>query len=77
LTAKARLLELVRERGSIDSEEVAEALGYTVPGAGSMLLRLHRHGHLRRRREGQVFFYTLSPKGESFLAFRLPRARTG
>jgi Mn-dependent DtxR family transcriptional regulator len=67
--AKARVLAFVREQGRVGSEEVAAALGYTMPGAASTLLRLHRHGHLRRQREGQAFGYTLSEKGERYLRF--------
>ena len=67
--AKVRVLAFVRDQGAVGSEEVATALGYTLPGAASTLLRLHRHGHLRRQREGQAFVYTLSEKGESYLQF--------
>ncbi len=66
---KARVLSFVAEQGPVGSDEVAAALGYTVPGAASMLLRLHRHGHLHRRRIGQTYLYTLSQKGESYLQF--------
>jgi len=67
--AKTRMLAFVRDQGATTSEEVAAALGYTLPGAASMLLRLHRHGHLRRQREGQAFLYTLSEKGEGYLEY--------
>ncbi len=66
---KARVLTFVRDEGPVGSWEVAAALGYTIPGAASTLLRLHRHGHLRRQREGQAFRYTLSEKGEGYLRF--------
>jgi Mn-dependent DtxR family transcriptional regulator len=67
--AKARLLSFVREQEPVRPADVAGALGYTLPGAASMLLRLHRHGHLRRHREGQVFLYALSEKGHDYLRF--------
>ncbi len=66
---KARVLAFVRAHGAVGSDEVAAAMGYTVPGAASTLLRLHRHGHLHRQRRGQAFLYTLSQKGEGYLRF--------
>ena len=67
--AKMRVLVFVRDQGAVGSGEVAAGLGYTLPGAASTLLRLHRHGHLRRQREGRAFFYALSAKGEGYLQF--------
>src|SRR5262249_11865978 len=66
---KIRLLHFVSESGSATSQDVAAALGYTLPGAASMLLRLHKHGHLRRQRDGHGFVYMLSEKGEGYLNF--------
>jgi hypothetical protein len=52
----------------VDSAGLADALSYTRPGAASMLLRYHRHGHLlRRRAESGAFEYALSEKGEGWL----------
>ena len=66
---KIRLLQFVRECGSVTSEDVASALGYTLPGAASMLLGLHKHGHLRRHRYDHAFVYILSEKGDGYLNF--------
>lgn len=70
---KGALLLFVEERRAVRSDDVADELGYTLPGAASMLLRLHRHGHLRRQREGRAYVYTLAPKGEAYLRFRALR----
>ena len=63
------MLAFVLDHGVVGSGDVAAAMGYTVPGAASMLLRLHRHGHLNRQRQGRAFLYTLSPHGEAYLRF--------
>ncbi len=74
------VLGYVEERGEVTSADLAEAFGWTLPGAASTLLRLHRHGHLRRhRREGSRredqrggepgFVYRLSDKGAGRLTW--------
>jgi transcription initiation factor IIE alpha subunit len=73
---KLDVLAYVEERGEVTSVDLAEAFGWTLPGAASTLLRLHRQGHLRRRwrgrredrRGGAVgFVYRLSDKGSGRL----------
>jgi hypothetical protein len=72
MDAKREVLLYVGEHGPVDSETVATALGYeTRGGAGATLLRLHRHGHLwRRRTETGAYVYALSTKGQGWLAWR-------
>jgi hypothetical protein len=57
----------VEEHGEVTSANLAQAFGWTVPGAASTLLRLHRQGHLwQRRRSGAAmrfaYFYSLFSK---------------
>jgi len=62
MSAKAEVLEFVAGQGAVDSWTVAVVLGYAT------LLRLHRHGHLHRRREeGRSYVYSVSPKGHQWL----------
>ncbi len=49
--AKVDVLAYVESVGEVTSTDLAEIFGWTRSGAASTLLRLHRHGHLRRRRE--------------------------
>jgi len=69
MSAKAEVLEFVAGQGAVDSWTVAVGLGYaTLSGAAATLLRLHRHGHLHRRREeGRSYVYSVSPKGHQWL----------
>ena len=69
MSAKAEVLEFIAGRESVDSWTVAAELGYaTQSGAAATLLRLHRHGHLYRRREhGGAYVYAVSPKGFQWL----------
>jgi DNA-binding IclR family transcriptional regulator len=68
MEAKRRVLEFISETQVTDSASVADALGYTRAGAASTLLRLHRHGHLRRQRtETGGYEYQISPKGLAWL----------
>lgn len=69
MTVRSRVLALVEELGEARSAEIAERLGYTLPGAASTLLHIHRNGYLRRRRESGRYVYTLSWKGEHYLRF--------
>lgn len=65
VSAKREVLRYVERHGSVDSLEVATALGYaTRAGAAAPLLRLHRHGHLHRQRTTpRAYVYALSSKG--------------
>ncbi len=63
------MLAYVEEQGEVTSAALAGAFGWTVPGAASTLLRLHRHGHLQRRREASGFVYWLSQKGIGYIAW--------
>jgi len=69
VSAKAEVLEFIADRESVDSWTVASELGYaTQSGAAATLLRLHRHGHLYRRREhGGAYVYAVSAKGLQWL----------
>ncbi len=76
---KLDVLAYIEEEGEVTSADVADYFGWTVPGAASTLLRLHRHGHLRRRRlwrrrredrrrwEPGAFAYRLSRKGVGYI----------
>ena len=77
MEAKRRVLQYVAEAQLVDSSELADALGYTLAGAASTLLRFHRHGHLLRRRrwDGAGFEYELSEKGEGWLRWAEGRSR--
>lgn len=76
MSAKADVLEFIAGQGSAGSWTVAVELGYTTQsGAAATLLRLHRHGHLRRTRDdGRAYLYTLSPKGLLWLEWWSSRA---
>ncbi len=79
--SKVNVLAYVEEQGEVTSADLARAFGWTVPGAASTLLRLHRQGHLRRQRrwrrrredrrrwEAAGFVYQLSEKGARRLAW--------
>lgn len=71
MTVRSQVLALIEELGEARSAEIAEHLGYTLPGAASTLLHIHRNGYLRRRRASmrREYVYTLSPKGERYLEF--------
>jgi hypothetical protein len=70
MKAKQQVLLFVGERGPVDAATVAACLGYdTVGGAGAMLLRFHRHGHLHRVRADTGYLYSLSAKGSQWLAW--------
>jgi predicted transcriptional regulator len=74
LEAKRRILEYIAETQVADSTGLADALGYTRSGAASTLLRLHRHGHLHRRRiEAGGYEYAIAPKGEAWLEWAAGR----
>ncbi len=67
--SKVNVLACVEEQGEATSADLASAFGWTVPGAASTLLRLHRHGHLQRHREASGFVYWLSRKGIGHIAW--------
>src|SRR5215469_12323538 len=81
MIAKREVLTYIKDFGPTSSAELAEALHYvTRSGAAATLLRLHRHGHLRRSRDQVSYQYTLSGKGHDWLflfgegsGHRLPR----
>lgn len=69
---KLDVLIYVAETGEIDSQDVAERFGWTVSGAASALLRLHRSGKLRRYadwdEDGNRFFvYAISDAGLAYI----------
>lgn len=67
--AKREVLSFLREYGPATSADLADALGYaTQSGAAATLLRLHRHGHLRRDRLTTEYLYSLSDKGLTWLS---------
>lgn len=67
--AKREVLSYIADYGPATSVEVAHALEYaTLAGAAATLLRLHRHGHLRRRRDGVGYRYSISDKGYTWLS---------
>src|SRR5215470_795584 len=69
MIAKREVLTYIKDFGPTSSAEVAEALHYvTRSGAAATLLRLHRHGHLRRSRDQVSYQYTLSGKGHDWLS---------
>ena len=68
--AKEQVLSFLASHGPADALIVADALGYeTRGGAGSTLLRLHRHGHLRRRPTESGYLYSVSDKGTRWLEY--------
>ncbi len=67
--SKVNVLAYVEEQGEVTSADLAGAFGWTISGAASTLLRLHRQGHLRRRWEAAGFLYRLSEKGARRLAW--------
>ena len=76
---KLHVLTFIEQQGEATPVDVAGYFGWTIPGSGSTLLRLHRHGHLRRRRtlrqrvsdrrrwEFAGFVYRISDKGLRYL----------
>jgi predicted transcriptional regulator len=67
--AKREVLTYLAESGSATSSQLADALGYaTHTGAAATLLRLYRHGHLRRERDGVAYRYYISDKGRTWLS---------
>ncbi len=69
--AKQRVLTYITEFGAATPAQLADALGYaTHTGAAATLLRLYRHGHLRRHRDGDgdAYFYYISDKGRMWLS---------
>lgn len=68
--AKREVLGYIASHGPASSADLVEALHYaTHAGAAATLLRLHRHGHLRRERRGAAYVYTISHKGLGWLSF--------
>ncbi len=70
--AKARVLALALILDRVESKNLVAYLAYkTRSGAASVLLRLYRHGYLRREGQdiyrGAVYRYTLTKKGENWL----------
>jgi hypothetical protein len=67
--AKRAVLTYVAENEPATSAGLADALDYaTQAGAAATLLRLHRHGHLRRVRDGPAYLYSISDKGRTWLS---------
>ncbi len=65
---KLGVLSYIEAQGEVTSAQLADAMGWTLSGAASTLLRLHRQGYLRRRLEparfeSWQFVYWLSDKG--------------
>ncbi len=70
--SKLEVLSYIQAQGAVTSAQLADAMGWTLSGAASTLLRLHRQGYLRRRWEparfeSWQFVYSLSDKGASRL----------
>jgi hypothetical protein len=75
MESKRRILEYVEQTQSVDSAALATTLGYTRSGAAAMLLRYHRHGHLRRcQPELGGYQYELSDQGERWLRWAAEHA---
>lgn len=69
MSAKREVLIYIADYGPASSAEVANALEYaTQAGAAATLLRLHRHGHLKRGRDGLGYRYSISDKGRTWLS---------
>jgi DNA-binding MarR family transcriptional regulator len=78
---KLDVLAYIEQQGEATSADLADAFSWTLPGAASTLLRLHRQGHLRRQRQWYRrredrrrwqragFVYRLSEKGARRLAW--------
>ncbi len=85
--SKLDVLSFVENQGEVGSADVADYFGWTVPGAASTLLRLHRHGHLRRQRQWRRrredrrrwefagFTYRLSDKGAGYIEWAAELSR--
>jgi hypothetical protein len=70
MDTKRRVLEFIADAGPVTSGDVMVELGYeTLAGAAAVLLRYHKHGHLRRRRGGlgEPYEYEISEKGHGWL----------
>ena len=69
MIAKREVLTFILEHGPATSADLASSLGYaTQSGAAATLLRLHRHGHLRRQRFNMEYLYSISDKGLTWLS---------
>ncbi len=71
---KLGVLSYIEDQGEVTSAQLADAMGWTLSGAASTLLRLYRQGYLRRRWEparfdSRQFVYWLSDKGVGRLVF--------
>jgi hypothetical protein len=68
--AKREVLSYIAHHGPAFSADLVDALDYaTQGGAAATLLRLHRHGHLRRERFGTAYLYAISEKGMEWLSY--------
>jgi predicted transcriptional regulator len=68
--AKREVLSYIATHGPASSADLVDALDYaTQAGAAATLLRLHRHGHLRRERRGAAYLYAISHKGLGWLSY--------
>lgn len=66
---KWAVLTYIARNEPATSADLADALAYaTRAGAAATLLRLHRHGHLRRERTGPGYLYSISGKGRTWLS---------
>ena len=68
---KVDLLSFLETQHDQDARQVAEAFHLSSEASGMMLLRLFRHGLLKREVDpgDHVFFYSLTPKGRSRLDY--------
>lgn len=66
---KLHVLSYLADSGAATSAQLADALGYaTHTCAAVTLLRLHRHGYLKRERDGVAYLYYITDKGRTWLS---------
>ncbi len=68
---KLNVLSLLAREPELDAPDVATRLSSSVEAAGMLLLRLFRHGLLKRELDPNdgLYFYSLTQKGHERLVF--------